>query len=59
MELNEDGLIPGQPVDFETVMRLSRKPKKEAKDERAEEAKPAAKRGRKSVAQDDKSGMAD
>lgn len=55
MELNEDGLIPGQPVDFETVMRLSRNPKKEAKDERAEEAKPAAKRGRKPVAQDDRS----
>jgi len=25
MELNEDGLIPGQPVDFETLMRFKAK----------------------------------
>lgn len=59
MELNEDGLVPGQSVDFETIMRLSRKPKKEAKDERSEESKPAAKRGRKPVAQDDKPRVVD
>jgi hypothetical protein len=54
MELNEDGLIPGQPVDFETIMRLSRKAKtEETKNESAEEAKPAARRGRKPVAKDD------
>jgi hypothetical protein len=24
MELNEDGLVPGQAVDFETIMRVNR-----------------------------------
>ena len=24
MELNEDGLIPGQAVDFDTIMRVNR-----------------------------------
>jgi hypothetical protein len=26
-ELNEDGLIPGQPVDFETLVRIENKRK--------------------------------
>ena len=53
MELNEDGLIPGQPVDFDTLMRFKAKQREVAQDEKpAEQAKPAT-RGRKPAAKND------
>lgn len=47
-ELNEDGLIPGQPVDFETLMKIERSRKPEEQAEAAknlQEVKPV-RRGR-------------
>lgn len=48
-ELNEDGLIPGQPVDFETLMKIERSRKPEDQAEAAknlQEVKPEVRRGR-------------
>ena len=44
MPLNKDGLEPGQPVDFETMMRVNRQ--RQVKANEQPESKPA-KRGRK------------
>ena len=47
-ELNEDGLIPGQPVDFATLQRIerSRKPESQAEQARNLDTKPEVRRGR-------------
>ena len=47
-ELNEDGLTPGQPVDFETIQRIerSRKPEQQAEQSRSLDTKPEVRRGR-------------
>lgn len=47
-ELNEDGLTPGQPVDFETIQRVerSRKPEQQAEQARNLDTKPEVRRGR-------------
>lgn len=48
-DLNQDGLIPGQPVDFETMMRIERSRKPEEQAEAAknlQEPKPEVRRGR-------------
>jgi hypothetical protein len=55
MELNEDGLIPGQPVDFETLMRFKAKQREVKSDDKqpaTEQQKPAA-RGRKPAVKND------
>ena len=54
MELNEDGLIPGQPVDFDTLMLFKAK-QREVKDDKQpaiEQTKPAT-RGRKPAVKND------
>lgn len=47
-ELNEDGLTPGQPVDFETIQRIERSRKQEQQSEQAKnlQVKPEVRRGR-------------
>ena len=45
MALNKDGLEPGQPVDFETMIRVNRQ--REAKKHESSAAAKPAKRGRK------------
>ena len=47
-EVNEDGLIPGQPVDFETLQRIerSRKPEQQAEAAKNLQIKPEVRRGR-------------
>ena len=47
-ELNEDGLIPGQPVDFATLQRIerSRQPEQQAEQSRNLDTKPEVRRGR-------------
>lgn len=47
-ELNEDGLTPGQPVDFETIQRVerSRKPEQQAEQAKNLQVKPEVRRGR-------------
>ena len=47
-ELNEDGLTPGQPVDFETIQRIerSRRPDAQAEQARNLDTKPEVRRGR-------------
>lgn len=42
-ELNEDGLIPGQTVDFETLQRVKRQVKEVKQDAGQPAEKPAAK----------------
>lgn len=37
MKLNDDGLIPGQQVDFETMMRIQRERALKAKQPKTEE----------------------
>jgi len=53
-ELNQDGLIPGQPVDFQTLMRIerSRKPEDQAKQAQNLQVKPEVRRGRPPKAAD-------
>lgn len=47
-ELNKDGLVPGQAVDFTTLMQTIRKKKGAEKNEpSAEKPKPAASRPKK------------
>jgi len=47
-ELNKDGLVPGQAVDFTTLMQTIRKKKEAVKDESStEKPKPAASRPKK------------
>ena len=43
-ELNKDGLIPGQEVDFATVQRIERARQPQSKPE--QEIKPEVRRGR-------------
>jgi hypothetical protein len=47
-DLNEDGLIPGQPVDFATIQRVERakSPEKQAEQAQNLQAKPEVRRGR-------------
>ena len=47
-EANQDGLIPGQPVDFETLQRIerSRKPEQQAEAAKNLQIKPEVRRGR-------------
>ena len=47
-EVNEDGLTPGQPVDFETLQRIerSRKPEQQAEAAKNLQIKPEVRRGR-------------
>lgn len=47
-EPNEDGLIPGQSVDFETIQRVerSRKPEEQAEQAKNLQPKPEVRRGR-------------
>lgn len=47
-DLNQDGLIPGQPVDFETLQRIerSRKPEQQAEAAKNLQIKPEVRRGR-------------
>lgn len=47
-ELNEDGLHPGQEVDFETIQRVerARKPEQQAEQAQNLQAKPEVRRGR-------------
>lgn len=49
MALNKDGLEPGQPVDFETMMRINRQ--REAKQY---EPEPAKRKGRPKKKVDDR-----
>lgn len=48
MEKNQDGLTPGQQVDFATLQRIerSRQPEAQAEQSRNLETKPEARRGR-------------
>ena len=54
MELNEDGLIPGQDVDFETIMRVKREQEKKQPvqnvEEETKEEAPKPRRSRKDAA---------
>ena len=56
MELNEDGLIPGQAVDFDTIMRVNRSREKkktepqEDQPQAVEAEKPRTRRSRKDAA---------
>jgi hypothetical protein len=56
MELNEDGLIPGQSVDFDTIMRVNRAREKkqtepqEDQPQAVEAEKPRTRRSRKDAA---------
>ena len=47
-EVNEDGLTPGQPVDFATLQRIerSRKPEQQAEAAKNLQIKPEVRRGR-------------
>ena len=47
-ELNKDGLIPGQEVDFATLQRIerSRKPEQQAEAAKNLQIKPEVRRGR-------------
>ena len=47
-EPNEDGLTPGQPVDFATLQRIerSRKPEQQAEAAKNLQIKPEVRRGR-------------
>lgn len=47
-ELNQDGLTPGQPVDFETIQRIerSRTPEQQAEQAKNLQVKPEVRRGR-------------
>lgn len=47
-DLNEDGLQPGQHVDFDTLQRIerSRKPEQQAEAARNLQTKPEVRRGR-------------
>ena len=47
-EVNEDGLIPGQEVDFATLQRIerSRKPEQQAEAAKNLQIKPEVRRGR-------------
>ena len=47
-ELNEDGLKPGQEVDFQTIQRIerARKPEDQAVQAQNLQAKPEVRRGR-------------
>ena len=48
MEKNEDGLTPGQQVDFATLQRIerSRQPEQQVEQARNRDTKPEARRGR-------------
>ena len=48
MEKNQDGLTPGQQVDFATLQRIerSRQPETQAEQQRNLDAKPEVRRGR-------------
>jgi hypothetical protein len=48
-ELNKDGLVPGQEVDFETIARVNHKRKEAAKNERSKEKPELRKRGKPTV----------
>lgn len=41
-KLNEDGLIPGQPVDFATIQKVERSRKKDEPQPRKPKPKPEA-----------------
>ena len=47
-DLNEDGLVPGEPVDFATIQRIERAKSPEQQAEQAQnlQAKPEVRRGR-------------
>jgi len=48
-DLNQDGLVPGQPVDFQTLMRIERSRKPEDQAQQAlnlQPPKPEVRRGR-------------
>lgn len=47
-ELNKDGLVPGQEVDFATIQRIerARKPEEQAEQARNLQTKPEVRRGR-------------
>lgn len=49
-DLNNDGLVPGQEVDFATIQRIerARKPEEQAEQARNLQAKPEVRRGRPS-----------
>ena len=51
-ELNKDGLIPGQEVDFATLQRIerSRKPEQQAEAAKNLQIKPEVRRGRSAKA---------
>ena len=53
-EVNEDGLTPGQPVDFATLQRIerSRKPEQQAEAAKNLQIKPEVRRGRPAKVQD-------
>ena len=48
MEKNQDGLTPGQQVDFATLQRIerSRQPEQQAEQSRSLDTKPEVRRGR-------------
>ena len=48
-ELNEDGLIPGQEVDFETIARVNHKRKEAVKNETNNIQPKIRKRGKSTV----------
>lgn len=52
MEKNEDGLTPGQQVDFATLQRIerSRQPEQQAEQARNLDTKPEVRRGRQAKA---------
>lgn len=52
-ELNEDGLMPGQTVDFETLQRVKRQVKEVKQDAGQPAEKPAAKSRRAKVSGND------
>jgi len=47
-ERNEDGLIPGQEVDWETLVRVKAQPKPEPDPERAKRGRPPGVKNEKS-----------
>ena len=54
-EVNEDGLTPGQPVDFATLQRIerSRAPAEQAEAAKNLQVKPEVRRGRPAKVRED------
>jgi hypothetical protein len=54
-EVNEDGLTPGQPVDFATIQRIerTRAPSEQAEAAKNLQVKPEVRRGRPAKVRED------